>query len=105
MDTALEKEIAVTKLKAAALSHRAQVILAMADTLNEYVQLAAIQNRQIDALQGELARLRAEYAAYEEKSAQPISPAIPSQAPADAGGNRGASGGTGSAGDQTIGGP
>lgn len=105
MDSAFEKEISVTKLKAAALNHRAQTALALAEIVNEYVQLAAIQNRQIDALQGELVRLRAEYAAYEEKSAQPISPAVPEQASPAAGANRSSPGSAGSAGNQAVGSP
>lgn len=82
MDASLEKDIGVTRLKAVALQNRAQAALALAELVSEYTQLVAIQQKQIDALRAELARLQAEYAAYEEKSAQPISPAVPEQTPA-----------------------
>jgi hypothetical protein len=73
MDAALEKEITVTKMKAAALNHRAQSVLALAELVSEYVQLTTIQQKQIDAL------------ANENKTLEPISRAIPNPTPTPAG--------------------
>jgi len=75
MDAQIEKELVVTRLKAAALNNRAESLLALAEIVNEYRQLTAIQQKQIDALQ-------AKVKAYEDKSVEPVSPAIPSPAQA-----------------------
>ena len=69
MDTRLEKDVSAVALKAAGLHHRAQTVLAMADLLNEYVQLAAAQQKQIAAL---VLILRG----YEDKSVNPASEAV-----------------------------
>ena len=74
MDDTLEKEIAVTKLKAAALNHRSQAMLAVAELVNEYTQLAMIQQRQIEALKTILK-------AYEDKSVEPIPVSVPAETP------------------------
>ena len=73
MDAVLEKEITVTKLKAVALNHRAQSVLALAELVSEYVQLTTIQQKQIDALLNE------------NKSLEPVSRAVPSPTPTPAG--------------------
>jgi hypothetical protein len=75
MDAQIEKDILVTRLKAAALNNRADSLLAMAEVVNEYRQLTGIQQKQIDALQATIK-------AYEEKSVEPASPTISSPAPA-----------------------
>lgn len=72
MDATLEKEITVTKLKAAALNHRAQSVLALAELVSEYTQLTLIQQKQIDAL------------VNENKTLEPVSRAIPSPTPTPA---------------------
>lgn len=50
MDAKLEKDIAVLGLKAAGLDVRCQLVLAMADLLNEYRVLAGQQQKVISML-------------------------------------------------------
>jgi len=69
MEAKLEKEISTLALKSAGLNHRAQTVLAVADMVNEYVQLAAAQQKQIAAL---VLILRG----YEDKSVNPASEAV-----------------------------
>jgi hypothetical protein len=69
MDAALEKEIAVTKLKAAALNQRANTVLALAEMVSEYGQLTTILLKQSDTMHAKLK-------AYEEKSVEPASGAV-----------------------------
>ena len=64
MDAKLERDISTLDLKAAGLHHRAQMMLALADMVNEYVQLTVAQQKQIAALVL-LAR------GYENKSVNP----------------------------------
>lgn len=70
MDASLEKDINVTKLKAAALNNRAQSVLAMADLVSEYAQLSTIQQKLIDAV---VTKLKG----YEDKSVEPASATVP----------------------------
>ncbi len=76
MDATLEKEITVTKLKAAALNHRTESVLAVAELVNEYLQLTTIQQKQIEALQAKLKTCEETLKVYEatqtEKSAEPV---------------------------------
>lgn len=53
MNAALEKDLAVTKLKALALNHRAQTVLILSEIISEYAQLTTIQQKHIDALVNE----------------------------------------------------
>lgn len=69
MDAAVEKEITVTKLKAAALNHRAQSVLALAELVSEYAQLTTIQQKQIDTL------------VNENKSLEPVSRTVSNPTP------------------------
>ena len=78
MDAILEKDLIATRMKAAALNHRTQSVLALAELLNEHLQLVNVQQKQIDAL-------RAKLKGYEDKSVEPASPAVPAAPPADAG--------------------
>jgi hypothetical protein len=64
MDALLEKDIAVTKLKTAALNSRAQAALALAELINEYAQLTTVQQRVIDVLTSKIK-------SYEDKSVEP----------------------------------
>lgn len=75
MDAKLEKEIGVTQLKAAALHHRSKVLVALVETINEFMQLTAIQQEQIK-------QLCATVKAYEEKSVEPVGGAVSGTAPA-----------------------
>jgi hypothetical protein len=70
MDAILEKELAATRLKAAVLNHRSQSFLVVAEMLSEYLQLVAIQQKQIDALAALLKN-------YGEKRLKPADPAVP----------------------------
>jgi len=73
MDAKLEKEISAVALKAAGLNHRAQTLLAVADMLNEFAQLASAQQKQINAL---VAIVKS----YEDKSANPASESVQGKA-------------------------
>lgn len=75
MDAKLEKEITVTQLKAAALHHRSKVLVALVETISEFMQLTALQQEQIR-------QLCATVKAYEEKSVEPVGGTVPSTAPA-----------------------
>lgn len=70
MDAALEKDITVTKLKAAALNNRAQSVLALAELVSEYAQLTTIQQKVIDTL---VVKIKG----YEDKSVEPASGTVP----------------------------
>ena len=50
MDATLEKEIVALRLKAVGLNHRVNGLLAITDIVNEYAQLTAAQQKQIDTL-------------------------------------------------------
>jgi len=64
MDAKLEKDISLLALKTAALNHRCQTVLAMADLLNEYAQLTSTQQKIIALMTEKLK-------AYEDKSVNP----------------------------------
>jgi hypothetical protein len=96
MDPNLEKDITVTRLKSAALIQRTKGVLALAELVSEYVQLADIQQKQINALRGIVK-------AYEEKSVEPASPAVPRPPSMPAGRNSGPSDSAGGAGPEAVG--
>lgn len=50
MDSNFEKDLLATRLKASGLNHRTQSMLVLAELLNEYMQLVAVQQKQIDQL-------------------------------------------------------
>ena len=68
MDPKLEKDLALTAMKAAALSHRCQLALSMADLINECHQLVALQQKVITVLTEKLT-------AY-ETSVNPVSESV-----------------------------
>jgi hypothetical protein len=96
MDANLEKDITVTRLKSVALMQRTKSVLALAELVSEYVQLSDIQQKQINALRGIVK-------AYEEKSVEPASPAVPRPPSMPAGRNSGPPDSPSGAGPKTVG--
>jgi len=66
MDATLEKEIVALRLKAVGLNHRINGLLAITDIVNEYAQLTAAQQKQIDTLYAKVKE-------YESKRCDPDS--------------------------------
>jgi hypothetical protein len=74
MDAAFEKELSITRMKAAGLNHRTQSLIVVAELLSEYIQLVSAQQKQIDALAAKIKD-------YEDKSADSTGRAIPTAPP------------------------
>jgi hypothetical protein len=98
MDANFEKEFAVTQLKASALIQRTKSSLALAELLAEFVQLADIQQKQINWLRTKLRE-------NEEKTAKLTGGSVPDTSSTDARRNSDSSDCINSAGAKTVRGP
>ena len=74
MDEKMEKDLAILAMKVAGLDNRCQLVLAMADLVNEYHMLAGAQQKIIKVLTERLN-------AYEAKSVNPVGESVQGTSP------------------------